>query len=163
MPDGWSWWTGHLMVIQKHLRRIPKNASVTLALREISYEFTESELFILDLWPIQDSMIFLFGPESIVQVSNKMNLPKPALMSELMKPITGGPSLLTMNGHEWKYWRNIFNPGFSSAAMENNVADIVDSVTTFREKLIANIGKGFFSLDNLTMRLTTEIILKVVL
>ncbi|KAI4598005.1 hypothetical protein KJ359_003814 [Pestalotiopsis sp. 9143b] len=68
-----------------------------------------------------------------------------------------------MNGDEWKRWRALFNPGFSAAAMLNNVPHIVDSALVFREKLIERIGTGMFSLDELTTKLTTEIILKVTL
>lgn len=80
-----------------------------------------------------------------------------------MQPVTGGANLVTMNGEEWKFWRSVFNPSFSASAMANNVPHIVDSVQVFREKLIANIGKDFFCFNELTMKLTKEIILKLTL
>lgn len=62
-----------------------------------------------------------------------------------MHPITGGPNLISMNGDEWKYWRSLFNPGFSTGAMLDNVPHVVDSVLVFRERLIARVGKRMFS------------------
>jgi hypothetical protein len=47
--------------------------------------------------------------------------------------------------------------------MLDNVPHIVDSVLVFREKLVEMVGKGMFSLDDFTTRLTMEIILKVTL
>lgn len=68
-----------------------------------------------------------------------------AVTSRFMHPITGGPNLISMNGDEWKYWRSLFNPGFSTGAMLDNVPHVVDSVLVFRERLIARVGKRMFS------------------
>jgi len=80
-----------------------------------------------------------------------------------MRQVTGGPDLLSMNGNDWKHCRSLFNNGFSTGAMSNNVPHIVDSMMVFRQKLIEMIGKGIFCLDEFTNRLTAEIILKVTL
>ncbi|KAH7312622.1 cytochrome P450 [Stachybotrys elegans] len=163
MPK-WNWVTGHLLVLQKYLDRIPTGASVVLALSELAREeFPDTEAFLLDVWPIYPPQLVVFGPEICNQICNKYNLPKPDIASKMMRPISGGPDLVTMNGDEWKYWRSIFNPGFSTGAMADNVSHIIDSVLVFREKLVERIGKGMFSLDEFATQLTTEVILKVTL
>jgi cytochrome P450 len=163
MPK-WNWITGHLLVLQKYLDGIPPGAAVVLAVSELAREqFSDTEAFLMDFWPIYPPQLVVFGPEICNQVCNKYNLPKPAKAAKMMRPISGGPDLVTMNGNEWKYWRSMFNPGFSTGAMADNVPHIVDSVLVFREKLVRQIGKGMFSLDDLATQLTTEVILKVTL
>ncbi|KAI9148738.1 putative sterigmatocystin biosynthesis P450 monooxygenase stcS [Paramyrothecium foliicola] len=163
MPK-WNWVTGHLLVLQNYINGIPPDAAVAFALRDLAQnEFADREVFLMDYWPMYPPQLVVFGPEICNQVCNKYNLPKPAIISEAMRPISGGPDLVTMNGEEWKYWRSVFNPGFSTGAMAGNVPYIIDSVRVFREKLVAMIGKGIFSLDEFTTQLTTEVILKVTL
>ncbi|KAI0010584.1 putative cytochrome P450 [Xylariaceae sp. FL0662B] len=163
MPKEWSWITGHLLVLQKYVDGISPDAAVAFAMRDLAWGFADTEVFLMDFWPVYPPLFTIFGPEPINQVCNKYNLPKTATASGFMKPVAGGPSLLTMNGDEWKYWRTLFNPGFATGAMLNNVPHVIDSMLVFREKLVGMIGKGMFPLDDFTTRLTTEIILKVTL
>ncbi|ROW11887.1 hypothetical protein VPNG_04989 [Cytospora leucostoma] len=132
-------------------------------MRDLCEEFADTEIFLMDFWPVYPPLYTVFGPEPINQICNKYNLPKTAVLSRFMQPVTGGPDLVTMNGDDWRYWRSLFNPGFSTGAMLNNVPHVVDSVLVFREKLVQMIGKGMFSLDEFTTKLTMEIILKVTL
>ncbi|CAI6078352.1 unnamed protein product [Clonostachys chloroleuca] len=157
----WSWIFGHLLVLQKCVDGIPPDAAVAFAMRNLSKEFADTELFLMDVWPVYPALYMCFGPEAIHEICVKYNLPKTEQADKFMHPVAGGPSLLSMNGGQWKYWRSLFNPGFSSGAMLDNVPHIVDSVLVFRQKLFDMVGKGFFSLDELTTRLTMEIILKV--
>lgn len=163
MPKEWSWITGHLLVLQKYVDGIPPDAAVAFAMRDLSQEYADTELFLVDFWPVYPALFTVFGPGAIDKICNKYNLPKTITGAKSMNPVTGGPSLISMNGDEWKYWRSLFNPGFSTGAMLNNVPHIVDSVLVFREKLIESIGKGMFSLDEFTTKLTMEVILKVTL
>jgi cytochrome P450 len=163
MPKEWSWITGHLLVLQKYLDGVPPDAAVALAMRDLCEEHADTELFLIDFWPVYPPLFTVFGPGPINQICNKYNLPKPAVAARFMEPVTGGPNLVSMNGDEWKYWRSLFNPGFSTGAMLNAVPHIVDSVLVFREKLIQRVGKGMCSLDDLATKLTQEIIIKVVL
>ncbi|KAI0440501.1 putative cytochrome P450 [Xylaria telfairii] len=163
MPKEWSWVTGHLLVLQKYVDKIPPDAAVAFAMRDLAQEYADTEIFLMDFWPVYPALFTLFGPETITEVCNKHNLPKTSVAASSMKPVAGGPNLISMNGDEWKYWRSLFNPGFSTGAMLNNVPHVVDSALVFREKLIEKIGKGMFSLDELTTKLTMEVILKVTL
>ncbi|KAK8131349.1 cytochrome P450 [Apiospora sp. TS-2023a] len=163
MPEGWSWVTGHLLVLQKYVERMPPGANVMFATRDMCQELcADTEVIFMDIWPAYSAHYIVSGPGPSSQIC-KDNLPKTAIMSRLMRQVTGGPDMLTMNGNDWKYCRSLFNPGFSTGAMSNNVPHIVDSMLVFRQKLIDTIGKGMIRLDDFTNQLTAEIILKVTL
>ncbi|KAF2469381.1 cytochrome P450 [Lindgomyces ingoldianus] len=165
MPQNWSWIFGHLLVLQKARSKFPSDAAAwTTALRELALGATDTEVLLVDLWPVSPPLLIVADPEVAVQITNKYNLPKTRHNSEdSMKPIVGGPSIISMNGEEWKLWRGLFNPGFSAANMTTYVPYIVDCVQVFCEKLEERAGKVLFQLEDLTTRLTTEVIAKVTL
>lgn len=117
----------------------------------------------MDYWPMFDPVIMIFSPEMSVQVSSTYNLPKPESQYHSLRPIVGGPSLISMNDTDWKFWRSLFNPGFSAAAMMNRVPLVVDAVEIFCQRLRAKAGKGIFSLDDMATSLTFDIITKATL
>lgn len=164
MPKGWNWFTGHLLVLQKYVDWIPPDAAIAFAMRNLCQEgFADTKLFLMNFWPMYPPLFTVFGPGLISQICNKYNLPKTAVLSQFIEPVTGGPNVLTMNGDEWKHWRSLFNPGFSTRAMLNNVPHIVDSAQVFRKNLIQMVRKGISSLDEMATNFTTEVILKVTL
>jgi hypothetical protein len=75
MPKGWSWIFGHSLVVLRYTNRLPRLANVVLAMRDMSEEFTETEMFLLDLWPVYPSSIVVFNPEACSLVAQKWNLP----------------------------------------------------------------------------------------
>lgn len=163
MPQEWSWITGHLLVLQKFVDAIPPDANVNLAMKDLCMEFNDTEVFLMDYWPVYPPLLVVYSPEVSVQVTSKYNLPKTEQIGKSILPITGGPNLISMNGDEWKLWRNLFNPGFSAASMMENVPHIVDYVIVFSDLLREKAGKGIIYLDDMTTRLTMDIIIKVTL
>lgn len=77
---------------------------------------------------------------------------------------TGGPSLQTMNGDQWKIWRDLFNPGFSTAYITQLAPLVAQEAGVFcrllREKAVE--GRPFV-LEKLTVRLTLDVIGGVVM
>ncbi|EPE37167.1 Cytochrome P450 [Glarea lozoyensis ATCC 20868] len=163
MPAGWNWITGHLLILDRTFRHLPRLANLSLVIQELCREFADTEMFILDLWPAFAPAIITFNPESELFISQKYNLPKPSTSLESVKPIVGGPSLLSMNGSEWKIWRSLLNPGFSTASLVEHVPYIVDCVEVFCSKLLENAGNGILSLDDFATKLTFDVIMKVTL
>ncbi|KAL4779091.1 cytochrome P450 [Aspergillus varians] len=163
MPKEWSWFTGHLLALQKYVNRLPADANVLLAVHELAKEYADTEIFLMDTWPVFPAVYMIYDPEASVQVSTKYNLPKTDNSLNFMHPITGGPSLLSINDAEWKKWRSIFNPGFSVGNMVDQVPAVVDSVQVFCDILREKVGSGVFPLDDITTRLTMEVILRVTL
>ncbi|KAL4900590.1 hypothetical protein BDW74DRAFT_188205 [Aspergillus multicolor] len=153
MPKDWSWFTGHLLCLKKYTDRLPADAHVLLPTDELAREFSDTEMFLIDTWPVFPALIMVYDPDAAVHISTKYNLPKSPFLPSLLHPITGGPSLVSMNDAEWKKWRSIFNPGFT----------IVDSVQVFCDILRTRVGSGLIQLVELTTRLTMEVILRVTL
>src|SRR5687768_12228714 len=123
------------MALVRRTKRSPPLANVALTLAEVCREFKETESFVMDLWPSYAPMIVTFSPAAAAIVSTRANFPKPDLFYHSVKPLIGGPSILTMNGKEWKTWRSRFNPGFSATSLVDHVPFIVDCVNIFCEKL----------------------------
>ncbi|KAF2746813.1 cytochrome P450 [Sporormia fimetaria CBS 119925] len=163
MPPGWSWLTGHLLILQKYVDRLPPDANVNLAMRDLAREYSETEVFLMDFWPVYPPLLMVYDPDAAVQITTKYNLPKTDMHLQFMKPITGGPNLISMSNEEWKYWRSLFNPGFSAGAMMDSVPKLIKSVRIFCDTLKEKAGKGIVQLDDLTTRLTMDVIIKLTL
>lgn len=162
MPEGWSWFTGHPLTLQKYVNHLPPDANVNLAMQDLAREFADTETFLMDVSPFYPPLFMVYDPHTAIPISTKYNFPKTDMHLQFMKPITGGPNLLSMSFQTWKTWRSLFNPGFSSIAMMDSVPHIVNSVRVFCDKLEVS-GKGLILLDSLTTRLTMDVIIKVTL
>jgi cytochrome P450 len=132
-------------------------------MQEISKEFSDTEMFIIDLWPSYPASVVVSNREAANLATQKYNLPKPPMAGESVDPIVGGPSILSMNSEDWKKWRSLLNPGFSAQSLMNHVPFIVDCAQILCEKLRRNAGKKVFSLDDFASRLTFDVIMKVAL
>jgi len=80
----------------------------------------------------------------------------------MFDPMNGGPSILTMNGKEWKHWRTLFNPGFAPGYLLEQVPAIVGSIEIYCDQLKHRAGT-VFRLEDVTTRMTMEVIMKAVL
>lgn len=161
MPE-WNWLTGHLLLFKKYLDVYPSNIFTPIAMADIAREFGQTDMFYLDLWPFFPTMLFVADPDAAIDASMKRVLPKPGFSGKWFNPVMGGPNLLTMNAHDWKYWRSSFNPGFSQSSLFDQVPFVVDSVNVFCDKLRENAGK-VFPLEDIATRLTVDIIMKITL
>lgn len=73
--------------------------------------------------------------------------------------MTGGMDLTTLEGHAWKTWRNVFQPGFSSSHLMTKVPEMIEDILTFCEILRERAAKGeVFQMDPLTINLNLDII-----
>jgi cytochrome P450 len=159
MPAGWSWWFGHMLVLEKKLQSLPPDVNVFTAMNDFVKDHADSEVFILDLWPVYQPMLMISGPEVATQAM-KYDLPKPSDQEASFRPVVGGPSLISMNKEQWKFWRSLLNPGFSASHMLSLVPIIVDAMDVFCELLQEKVGNGVFSLDEMATRLTMDVIVK---
>lgn len=160
MPE-WSWLSGHIFHFYAQSRKLPREANVDLTFNEIALEFQDDEMFLIDMWPLSEPMLTVFNPEAANEVCQKANLPKAKKNETMLLPITGGNNLLSMNGDLWKTWRTLFNPGFSSGAIMEQVPQIVKYVSAFCDALRKNAGGGLVFLDPLTTEMTFQVILKI--
>ncbi|CAG8959765.1 hypothetical protein HYFRA_00001672 [Hymenoscyphus fraxineus] len=160
---GWSWVTGHLLVFARYTRKFPRDITMAVIMNEMCLEFPKTETFILDLWPFMNVAIMTYNAEAGLFVTSKYNLPKSPTTLATVKPIAGGPNILTMNGSDWKYWRSLLNPGFSAASLVDHTSFIVDSVNVFCRSLEEKAEKGIILLDDHAVKLTFDVIMKVVM
>jgi cytochrome P450 len=161
MPP-WSWVFGHLLYIRSATVGYPSDVFAPVVMPEICKEFSDTDMFYLDLWPCTASFLMINDPNPAMQVSSgKQAFPKPELYRTQVNPFTGGPSTLTMNGAEWKKWRAIFNPAFSLSRLMEQVPDIVKGVDIFCQRLSEKVEKNAaFQLEDLLSKLTMSIIIK---
>lgn len=93
-----------------------------------------------------------------------LELEKPSILCEPLNTLTGGPSLITMQGPIWKKWRTLFNPGFSAGYMMGLAPLIADEVSIFCGLLRERVKRGeMFQLEDLTLKLTIDVIGSVTL
>lgn len=163
MPKEWNWITGHLLTLQKYVGKFPADANVNLAMKELAMEYGDTEVFLMDFWPVYPPLLMVYSPETAEQITTQYNLPKTSQHLTLTKPIAGGPNLISMSGDIWKSWRSLFNPGFSAASMQDSMAHIIEYTEVFCEQLKDRAGKGIVILDDLTTRLTMDVIIKITL
>ncbi|KAF2651398.1 cytochrome P450 [Lophiostoma macrostomum CBS 122681] len=163
MPAGWSWWFGHLRVLDEQLQPLPPDVNVYTGMKDLVQNHVDTEVFLMDLWPIFQPVLMISGPELAIQASIKHDLPKPHHQQESFRPIIGGPSLITMNNEQWKMWRSLFSPGFSASHMLSLVPSVIDSMDVFCEILHEKVDGGVFSLDDMATRLTMDVITKITL
>ncbi|ORX89938.1 cytochrome P450 [Clohesyomyces aquaticus] len=164
MPAGWSWIFGHILLLRQITQsELPPYANVNNVFPKLAADFADQEMFLLDIWPVGHSMVIVFNPDTAFDISQKRNLPKVKNMDGMLRPITGGANLLSQNHEEWRIWRSLFNPGFSHGVISEHIPGIVDIVDVFCTSLKSSVGQGIVFLDDLTSRLTFDIIMKVVL
>jgi len=72
--------------------------------------------------------------------------------------------LVTMEGKEWKAWRNIFSPGFNSSHLMTLVPEIMEEISTFC-KILRELARkpDIVLMDPLTTKLSLDIIGRVAL
>ncbi|KAF2649458.1 cytochrome P450 [Lophiostoma macrostomum CBS 122681] len=162
MP-AWNWVFGHILYFYKTTRQLPPYANVNLVMKEIATDFTDDEMYLLDLWPVAEPTLVVFNADAASHVCQELNLPKSGKNETMIRPITGGPTLLSVNGNAWKTWRSLLNPGFSTNTMTQRLPQMVDSVSRYCSSLREHAGKDIIQLDEHTTRLTFEIITKMVL
>jgi len=92
------------------------------------------------------------------------SLPKHWSLRTFLAPFGGWENLVSMEGHEWKAWRSIFNPGFAPANLMGLVPNIVEEVEVFARVLGEWADRGeVVILEEVATKVTVDVIGKVVL
>ncbi|KAF6834222.1 afln vera monooxygenase [Colletotrichum plurivorum] len=161
-----SFLAGHFPVLGKIMRSLPSDSIIHNIMWHISQDFPNG-IFYLSLWPFSGTVMVIADADAAAQLEGSV-LAKGVDIVHPLEKITGGRSLLTMKGDEWKRWRRLFNPGFSPAYMMGLAPAIADEVAVFRQKLLDRCDdrsgrSGVFQLEDFTLKLTFDIIGSVVL
>lgn len=166
------WLFGHIPAFLSIVNSNPPNL-IFLAYHELiarKYNLKEP-LYYLDLWPFAPASAVIRNGDVASQLTQTRVLPKDALPMRFVGGFMGelglGPRLDGDAKHEsdvngksgyHKFWRSIFNPGFSAAHMQTLTPLVVDKVLIFTAKLASYAKSGeIVSLETLTARLTVDI------
>ncbi|EQB53508.1 hypothetical protein CGLO_06756 [Colletotrichum gloeosporioides Cg-14] len=160
MPPHHPIW-GHLGVIASIMKDLPPDLMPTVALGEYfrrRYPHLD-QAFYLDQWPFSKPMLVLLSPDAARQISQGVALPKDPGQHEFLTPLTGGHDLDTMEGDEWKFWHNVFSPGFRVSNIAALVPNMVEMVSVFCERLRQQARKGdkTFHLSPMALDLTMDL------
>ena len=114
--------------------------------------------------PLALQSLPLWGLDPAHQITQLHSLPKFHALRDFMRPMTGGNDLVTMEGKEWKTWRDLFSPGFSSGHLMTLVPEIMKDLSTFCEVLRELARKpDIILMDPLATKLSLDIIGRVTL
>lgn len=151
---------GHLGLMASIVWKLPRHVMPTVVLGDqIRQRFPHlDKAFYLDLWPVSPPMLIVLSPDLIGQFTQETSLPKVAGLHEYMKPMSGGYDILTMEGPEWKYWRKVWNPGFTAQDVKRYVPGLVQAVDVFRTLLAQKASEEvLFHLGPMTLNLAMDL------
>ncbi|MCJ1381835.1 hypothetical protein MMC17_004946 [Xylographa soralifera] len=156
---------GHLQIVGSIMSKLPGDVHGHVLPRQIELMFPKlGPIFYVDTWPFGPPILAVASPDGAHQITQVHSLPKFHALRDYMRPATGGNDLVTMEGKEWKTWRNIFNPGFSSGHIMTLLPEMLKDVSIFCEILRDLAEKqDIFLMDLLTTRLSLDIIGRVAL
>ncbi|KAL8954579.1 MAG: hypothetical protein Q9183_007036, partial [Haloplaca sp. 2 TL-2023] len=156
---------GHLLVVAKIMSKLPSNVHAHVLPHRILKAYPSlGPIFYVDTWPFGPPMLVVTSADGANQCTVAHSLPKFPALRQYMQPMTGGPDLTTMEGREWKIWRAIFNPGFSSGHLMTLVPEMLKDINVFCRILEQRAAAGeMFSLDPVAVNLNLDIIGRVAL
>ncbi|KAL8725778.1 MAG: hypothetical protein Q9166_007143 [cf. Caloplaca sp. 2 TL-2023] len=156
---------GHIFVLADVMSKLPKDAHPHYLPDQLRRRYPAlGPIFYLDAWPFITLTLVVASPETMAQISTEHVLPKFPAIKDYLFPLANGKDIVSMDGPEWKYWRNMFNPGFSASHLMTLLPDIVRETSVFCDLLQDHAEKkGIFRMKDLTDNLAMDVIGKVVL
>ena len=158
---------GHLLVLKKASESLPPDTIIHNVVWKIARQQFPGGIYYLYLWPFT-TLLVVADAYAASQVEG-LGLGKGDNIVRPIETISGGPSLLTMEGAKWKRWRRLFSTGFSAGYLIGLAPVIADEVAVFRDLLINKCRdapdgcSGVFQMEEMTVRMTFDVIARVVL
>lgn len=146
---------GHLGLAAKITKTLPSDFHGHYLASEIKRLFPElPPIFYLDVWPTGPPLIVITSAAGSYQIIQE---PKHKDILGFLQPLIGKQGLVTMEGHEWKYWRSIFNPGFNTNHLQTLVPGIVENTLVLCDILRERAeSESMFSLFETMSKLTMD-------
>lgn len=156
---------GHIFVLARIMSKLPKDAHPHYLPDQLRREYPDlGPIFYLDAWPFITLTLVVASPATLAQITTEHVLPKFPAIKDFLYPLANGKDIVSMDGREWKYWRTIFNPGFSASHLMTLVPEIVNETMVFCEVLRYHANKqDIFKMKALTDNLAMDVIGRVVL
>ena len=156
---------GHLLQAQSLGSRLPPDGHITNLLSDIAEKYSDTDgIYYMDTWPFSSPLMVVSSPSAAAQVIQQLPLLKPAELTKIFYPITGGPDIIFMNGEQWRKSRQVFNPGFAPGYLLRQVPAIVEEVVIFQNALREHSKScRIVQLDPITLDLTLDVIVRITL
>jgi cytochrome P450 len=156
---------GHIFTLAGIMAKLPKDAHPHYLADQLRRSYPDmGPIFYLDAWPFITLTLVVASPSTLAQITTEHVLPKFPAIKDFLFPLANGQDLVSMDGQEWKYWRDMFNPGFSTSHLMTQVPEIVKETMTFLDILNDHARKqDVFRMKNLTDNLAMDVIGRVVL
>ena len=127
---------GHLLLANKILSKLPRDMHPKCLPGQIRREIPDvGPVFYLDMWPFTLPILVVSSPSAAYQLTQERLSLKPEGVRKFLRPLTQNKDLLSLEGELWKYWRNVFNSGFSAGYLINLVPQITKEINIFCEVL----------------------------
>lgn len=156
---------GHIFILAGIMSKLPKDAHPHYLADQLRRAYPDmGPIFYLDAWPFITLTLVVASPATMAQITTEHVLPKFPAIKNFLYPLANGKDLVSMDGQEWKYWRDMFNPGFSASHLMTLVPDIVKEAMVFLDVLNDHaIKQDVFRMKGLTDDLAMDVIGRVVL
>ncbi|TDZ31074.1 putative sterigmatocystin biosynthesis P450 monooxygenase stcS [Colletotrichum spinosum] len=128
---------GHLKIVGSIMKDLPPDLMPTIALGDFvrrKYPHLD-QAFYLDQWPFSGPLLVVISPDGARQMTQGIQLAKDPGQHDVLKPLTGGYDMDTMEGEEWKFWHNAFSPGFRVSNIMALLPKMVPLVELFCDRL----------------------------
>ncbi|PGH13918.1 hypothetical protein AJ79_03333 [Helicocarpus griseus UAMH5409] len=156
---------GHLLVAWKMVKRLPPDAHLLLMANQVRQAYPHLDTaFYFDTWPFSPPSLWVISPDMSAQFTQQKSFPKFKGLRQFLKPLTGKQDLVTMEGHDWKHWRAVSNPGFSTNYTTSMIPVMVKAIKIYRDIVHRHaIDDPMFFLEVPTLELSMDIIGRIVL
>lgn len=149
----------------KAKRTLPNDCHPQLILNALvrEYDLYKDGVMYTDTYPIRDDrQLIVFSPSVAAQVGQTHVMRKHPLLKDAFGAVVGRKSISILEGAEWKKFRSLFNPGFSSTNILTLMPAMLEECEVFVSKLskIANSGGYTPSMMSLLKGVTVDIIFR---
>ncbi|TAQ88237.1 hypothetical protein B7494_g3418 [Chlorociboria aeruginascens] len=139
-------------------RSLPPDANPQQYANLIRKNYNLGDVFYLDLWPLSWPQMMILDPGLATEVTQVRNLPKGAFIRNFLGPLLGTTAMVAVSGDEHKFYRGLFNHGFSTLNMLRHVPDMVEKTKIFVDILKDRSLQGaIFPMEEATSRLSFDI------
>ena len=156
---------GHLLLAKDIISKLPPKAHPSYLPSLIRRATPEvGHVFYVDVWPFGRPLLVVSSPSAAYQFTQGRSLRKAPELHSFMKPLTRNRDLASLEGHAWKKWRNVYNPGFSANHLISLVPQIAEGLSVFHDNLRGRAQSGEIGpLEDITVNLTIDTIGRIVL
>lgn len=109
-------------------------------------------------------MFCVFHPDIASQFTQESSLPKAAEIARELGPFTNLRDLISMEGREWKFWRSVFNPSFSTKNLTALLPAFLEEIQVLKDRFIQAARSGeVLNMEKTVSTATVDVICRAAL